>query len=457
MGTKANQTKELICAKAYGLFAERGYKDVTMTEICQATGLSRGGLYRHYDSTAAVFQEIIGALMERQGDEFADKIRLEVPAVRILDEVLERYEREMCDSEHSLSLAIYEFFSSPEAKKEGNSIHLQYLASCGMWTRLIRYGVERGEFLNADPQSVFDLIVFTYQGVRMYSKLMPIDPEIPKGITARVRELLVPRALQPETAQSLNAPEALWEGPALLNPRDTVKPVEGFPEVCISTFSKAIIDRYAAMNGVEVIAHLYYAGGEIPVYRISYGGSEFAFYLSLVGAPASVCCLEEVLAMGAKKVVFFGCCGILDDEAVGNRLIVPTGAVRGEGTSAYYISPDTELAPSPEEDRLLRACMERCGYPYAAGKIWTNDAIYRETSRTVSARKRQGCLGVEMEYAALLAAARYRKTPFIQFFYGADSLDSPQWQPRDLTDYGLASADKYMALALECGLAMENL
>ena len=30
---------------------------------------------------------------------------------------------------------------------------------------------------------------------------------------------------------------------AILNPTDTVKPVENFPEVCISTFSKRIIDR----------------------------------------------------------------------------------------------------------------------------------------------------------------------------------------------------------------------
>lgn len=447
MGTKGSQTKQLICTRAYGLFAEKGYKDVTMTEICQATGLSRGGLYRHYDSTAAIFQEIIGALMDQQEDEFASKIRAGVPAVQILDQVLERYEREMCDAEHSLSLAIYEFFSSPEAQKEGNSIHRQYLASCGMWTRLIQYGIKRGEFCPTDPKTVFDLIVFSYQGVRMYSKLMPVTPEIPKGISARIRELLV----------SPHGEAALWEGPALLNPRDTVKPVEGFPEVCISTFSKAIIDRFAALDGVEIIAHLYYAGGLIPVYRISYGGREFAFYLSLVGGPASVSGLEEVIAMGAKKFVFFGCCGILDDEAVGNRLIVPTGAVRGEGTSAYYISPDTELAPSPKEDKLLRECMERCGYPYAAGKIWTTDAIYRETGAIVSQRKRQGCIGVEMEYSALLAAARFRKAPFVQFFYGADSLDSPQWQPRDLTDYGLASADKYMALALECGLAMENL
>ncbi len=69
---------------------------------------------------------------------------------------------------------------------------------------------------------------------------------------------------------------------------------------------------------------------------------------------------------------------------------------------------------------------------------------------------KEGCIAVDMEYSALLAVSRYRKVPFAQFFYGADSLDGGIWQPRDLTDYGLSGADNYMALALECGLALSS-
>lgn len=79
------------------------------------------------------------------------------------------------------------------------------------------------------------------------------------------------------------------ESKALFQPTEVVKPVENFPEICISTFSKQIIDKFAALDKVEVIAKLYTANGENPIYKISYGGREFAFYLSLVGAPACVC------------------------------------------------------------------------------------------------------------------------------------------------------------------------
>lgn len=249
-------------------------------------------------------------------------------------------------------------------------------------------------------------------------------------------------------------PDGLGGSRALINPWDVIKPVPGFPQTCVSTFSAKIIQRFAAMEQTEVIAGLYTANGVNPVYKITYGGREFGLYLSLVGAPASVCGLEEVIAMGARKFVFFGSCGILNEEAVGNRLIVPTGAVRDEGTSYHYLPPSAEIEADEETTSLLKDCLTRCGCPFVTGKMWTNDAIYRETLDLVRERRDAGCIGTDMEYSALLAAARFRGVGFAQFFYGADSLDNDVWQPRDLTDYGFGNADKYMTLALEAALRL---
>ena len=51
MSLKGEKTKQDIREKAYQLFAEKGFKDVTMKDICELTGLSLGGLYRHFEST----------------------------------------------------------------------------------------------------------------------------------------------------------------------------------------------------------------------------------------------------------------------------------------------------------------------------------------------------------------------------------------------------------------------
>ncbi len=191
MGTKGEKTKHLICSESYKLFAEKGYKDVTMKDICDHTGLSRGGLYRHYGSTEQIFLEIVDFLLKNQKNEFESKIEKGVPAAEILHDVLTRYEREMVDGDSSLSLSIYEFFSNPNMSKSENSITQQYISSKNMWIELIEYGIETKEFNAIDPEAVFDLIVFSYQGVRMYSKLMDIDRNIPKRMIGQIKLLLL--------------------------------------------------------------------------------------------------------------------------------------------------------------------------------------------------------------------------------------------------------------------------
>lgn len=192
MGSKGEKTKQYICKQACQLFAERGYKSVTMKDICEKTGLSRGGLYRHYASTEQIFLEIADKFTQKQSDEVSEKIAQQIPAVKILDDVLQRYANEMLDNKNSLSLAIYEFYSNSELSKTENSVAKQYEASKSMWVELINYGMKNKEFKKVDAEAVFDVIVFSYQGIRMYSKLMEIDQTIPQRVILQIKKILLP-------------------------------------------------------------------------------------------------------------------------------------------------------------------------------------------------------------------------------------------------------------------------
>ena len=190
MGAKGNKTKQHICNEAYKLFAENGYKNVTMKDICEAAGLSRGGLYRHYESTEQIFLEITKGFME-QKNIFLEKMEKNVSAVEILNEMLSKYEEEMLDSQNSLSLAIYEFYSNSAISKTENAMMKQYEYSKELWIELVRYGIERGEFKAISLEGIFDMLIFSYQGVRMYSRLMEIDPETPMRMMEEIRKLII--------------------------------------------------------------------------------------------------------------------------------------------------------------------------------------------------------------------------------------------------------------------------
>ncbi|MEY8238287.1 TetR/AcrR family transcriptional regulator [Lachnospiraceae bacterium 66-29] len=191
MNKRGQETRKHIKESAYSLFAQKGFKQVTMKDICEAANISRGGLYCHYESTRQIFQEMINDMMSRQDHEFDRKINQNQSAITILDEILEVYQKEMLDSQSSLSIAIYEYFSIHDIASQNNTLYEQYLISANTWKKLIKYGIDRGEFQDVDIDAVYDLIVFSYQGVRMYSKLMPMDEEIPLRIIRQIKKILV--------------------------------------------------------------------------------------------------------------------------------------------------------------------------------------------------------------------------------------------------------------------------
>ena len=99
----------------------------------------------------------------------------------------------MIDSKNSLALAIYEYYSNPEISKNDNSVMKQYEISKSAWIELINYGIATKEFNCVNPQAVFNVIVFAYQGIRMYGKLMKIDKDIPNQIIDEIKGLLLPK------------------------------------------------------------------------------------------------------------------------------------------------------------------------------------------------------------------------------------------------------------------------
>ena len=187
MGNKGEQTKSYIKETAYQLFVDRGFKEITMKDICQATGMSRGGVYRHYGSTRSLFKEIFLELVQTANGTVEEQMHQGIDARRILRQTLKVYKEEMADSGRSLSLAMYEYsqvvdaFFFTELNQRGKE----------RWKAFIRYGMERNELKNVDPEQVTDMIIYSYQGVRMWSRIIPMQGEISEHVVKCIWEMLV--------------------------------------------------------------------------------------------------------------------------------------------------------------------------------------------------------------------------------------------------------------------------
>lgn len=59
MGDKSLRKKNQILEAAREVFFKRGYRAVTMKDIVEACGISRGGLYLYFANTKELFEEVL--------------------------------------------------------------------------------------------------------------------------------------------------------------------------------------------------------------------------------------------------------------------------------------------------------------------------------------------------------------------------------------------------------------
>ncbi|MDP2647551.1 MAG: nucleoside phosphorylase [Desulfobacterales bacterium] len=150
----------------------------------------------------------------------------------------------------------------------------------------------------------------------------------------------------------------------------------------------------------------------------------------LVGAPYAVMILENLIAMGARKIIFFGWCGAVSPAVRIGDIIVPTAAVVDEGTSRHY-QPEQTQETFPSENLLgkLKAGLIKKKFAFHEGVVWTTDAIFRETREKVAYFQARDVLAVEMELSALFTVGRFRHVEVGAVLVVSDELSTFQWHP----------------------------
>lgn len=158
-----------------------------------------------------------------------------------------------------------------------------------------------------------------------------------------------------------------------------------------------------------------------------YRGDGWIAVQSPFGASSAVMLLEELVAFGIKRAVYIGYCGSLQEKVGIGDIILPSEAIREEGTSYHYLRKGKRSVPDPIIQRQLFDWMMKVDKPVHTGKIWTTDAPYRETYKKVEHYRMEGILGVEMEMAAAFALGMVREISIGAVLLVSDRLKETGW------------------------------
>jgi uridine phosphorylase len=240
---------------------------------------------------------------------------------------------------------------------------------------------------------------------------------------------------------------------AVIEPGKTIEPIAGLPEHCVICFFHDVIAHFVEQGLVEEVKSLNSEMGRHPVYKLRLNGHTVTLFHPGVGAPLAAGMLEGVIALGGRKFIACGGAGVLNRELAMGHLVVPTAAVRDEGTSYHYLPPEREVSPSPAAVVAIESVLKRHKVDYVLGKTWTTDAFYRETKAKIALRRSEGCLTVEMEAATMFAVAQFRQVQIGQILYSGDNLDGDDWDDRAWVK-NWSVREKLVGLAVESCFAM---
>ena len=151
-------------------------------------------------------------------------------------------------------------------------------------------------------------------------------------------------------------------------------------------------------------------------------GARIAFSAPKFGAPAVAMAVDVFAKVGFKAVVGVGFCGGLQPEVACGELILPISAARGEGASHCYAARGYPAAASPRGLEAAAQCAQQNAIAVKKGLLVTTDGILRETRDKVERWHNSGCVGVDMETAALYTVASVSGLDAVAILVASDNV-----------------------------------
>ena len=195
----------------------------------------------------------------------------------------------------------------------------------------------------------------------------------------------------------------------------------GVGEVVVVSWNPSVVQRMAERAGARPSEH-WPMQARYPLFTGELHDVRVSFAQVTIGAPHTVAKMEQMIACGARVFLGLGWAGSLTPRAPIGSVIVPTTAIREEGTSFHYLGKDAVASADPHLVSILEQAAQAEGMPVNVGPHWTTDSIYRESEEKIAAYREMGVLGVDMETSAMYAIGQVRNIPVANLLVVSDTL-----------------------------------
>ncbi|MDN4164007.1 TetR/AcrR family transcriptional regulator [Cytophagales bacterium LB-30] len=175
------QTKESILESSGKLFNTQGYKATSISDITDATGLTKGAIYRHFDSKQHLEEETLAHLANHMFEGLRSRIKMEASAPGKLHAICDFYKNYLFNTDIEggcplLNAAIEADDANPGLKTKAIGMLDMLMESL---ISIIQKGIEHRQIKpSVDPQFIATIFIGALEGGIMMSKLRSNSDDI---------------------------------------------------------------------------------------------------------------------------------------------------------------------------------------------------------------------------------------------------------------------------------------
>ena len=125
-------------------------------------------------------------------------------------------------------------------------------------------------------------------------------------------------------------------------------------------------------------------------------------------APDTAITTEILCGAGAQALIRVGSCGSLQQDIKIGDLVIVTGALRGDGTSRYYVAENFSTVAHADIVSALKKAADSLNIRYHLGWNFTTDALFQETPELIQQLNEQNISSIDMVTSTFLTIAQIR-------------------------------------------------
>ncbi|MDP2038492.1 MAG: AMP nucleosidase [Ignavibacteria bacterium] len=178
-------------------------------------------------------------------------------------------------------------------------------------------------------------------------------------------------------------------------PRYTGSQIDEFGDYMLLTNFQNYVVKFAERFGCEI-------KGEGRPMKTATNSSGLSIINFGIGSANAATIMDLLSARNPKGVLFLGKCGGLKDSTEIGHFILPTAAIRGDGTSNDYFPPEVPALPSFKLHKFVSEKIIEKELEYRTGVIYTtNRRLWEWDEDFKKYLNKIGAIGIDMETATM--------------------------------------------------------